>query len=590
VTIGDIFMDKDTIIRYVIAIALCIVLVIGFMVIPNLIGGKPAQTTSTEVQSQTQTQSNQKSTTETKKTNTIAEAESVLTPVEESNLVAEDKHASTKEFDITFSTKGGVVKSIKLKNYKEKDEKGNDVPIEIVVSRDTGIYPFGIKFGDHDSANDLFEFRKNESENSFEFKRDYKFLGEDNKEYSVVLKKKFVFGEDYLFEFVVSLESPESKYIPLNFNDNMYVLNFGPQIGPGFTDKLISNELRTYTFFDTERRDITGDVANKKKTIEKLVRWIAIESKYFIVIANPPTDFIDKRVGFDETRIDGISKHSSMFFDRKYERVASIEDRFRFYIGPKKKEMLEKYANYDFDKALAHDFLFGWLVDILKFALNGFNSIVHNWGISIIILTILIKVIFFPITQKGMKSSMKMQSLAPKMEEIKAKYKDNPQKQQAETATLYKKEGINPLTGCLPLLIQIPFFYALYQLLNTQFDLRGAMFIPGWINDLSSPEFIFTLPFSIPVLTDKIRLLPFLVLGTQFFQQKLTPTNTGGSAKQMKLLMYAMPLVFFFIMYPLPSGLNLYWTVQNLLSIINQLYNNIALKNKIVTSVTTKTK
>ncbi len=575
-------MDKETIIRYIVAIVLCVALVVAFVFIQSTFT-KPQDPESQNLQQTNQGTAGNKNST----TSSLVE-KAFITPVEDKNLVEQEKQASTKDFDIVFSTKGAVVKSIKLKNYKE----GSGTPIEIVVSGGTGIYPFGIKFGNYNSENDLFDFKKNETENSYEFVRNYKIMAEDDKEYAIQLKKKYVFSEDFLVDLIISIESPDSKYIPLNFDDSMYVLNFGPQIGPGFDTQLTSNEIRTFAYFDTERRDFTGSVGGKKKIIDKLIRWVALESKYFIVIANPPTDFIDKRVGFDETPIEGLSKHTSMFFDRKVEKVASIEDKFRFYIGPKKKEILDKYAKYNFDKALAHDFLFGWLVDILTWILIQFYGLVKNWGFAIIILTIIIKVVFFPITQKGMKSSMKMQGLAPKLEEIRTKYKDNPQKQQAETANLYKKEGINPLTGCLPLLIQIPFFYALYQLLNTQFDLRGAMFIPGWIIDLSAPEHIFTLPFSIPFLGDKVRVLPFLVLATQFLQQKLTPASTGAtSAKQMKILMYVLPLVFFFIMYPLPSGLNLYWSVQNLLSILNQVYNNIVLKKSIISSMTiTKTK
>jgi YidC/Oxa1 family membrane protein insertase len=172
-----------------------------------------------------------------------------------------------------------------------------------------------------------------------------------------------------------------------------------------------------------------------------------------------------------------------------------------------------------------------------------------------------------------------MQTLNPKIEELKAKYKDNPQKMQAETAALYKKEGINPMSGCLPMLIQMPIFFALYGLLNNHFELRGAEFIAGWINDLASPESIISFyPLKLPILGwSDLRLLPFLMLGATFLQQKISQNPSAG-AGQMKMLMLALPLVFFFVLYEMPSGLVLYWTVQNFLSVFQQIYINYTQK------------
>ena len=173
-----------------------------------------------------------------------------------------------------------------------------------------------------------------------------------------------------------------------------------------------------------------------------------------------------------------------------------------------------------------------------------------------------------------------MQALNPKLTELKAKYKDNPQKLNAEMGELYKKEKINPLGGCLPILLQFPFFIAMYNLFNNHFDLRGAMFIPGWIPDLSVPEYVFHFaqPFVIPLVgiaMTGLHILPFLYLGSQFLTTKLTQTSSPGvSNGQMKFMMYGLPLVFFFILYEVPSGLLVYWIFQNVLSIFQQQYIN----------------
>jgi len=169
-----------------------------------------------------------------------------------------------------------------------------------------------------------------------------------------------------------------------------------------------------------------------------------------------------------------------------------------------------------------------------------------------------------------------MQALQPKVNELREKYKDNPQKMNQEMAALYKKEGVSPLGGCLPLLLQMPIFFALYNLLSTHFELRSAVFIPGWINDLSSPESIWDFaPFSIPFVGwHNLRVLPFIMLVTTFIQSRFTQAPDSSSAANMKLMTYAMPIVFFFILYDMPSGLVLYWTMQNVLTIFQQMYTN----------------
>jgi YidC/Oxa1 family membrane protein insertase len=209
-----------------------------------------------------------------------------------------------------------------------------------------------------------------------------------------------------------------------------------------------------------------------------------------------------------------------------------------------------------------------------------FVKLIPNWGVAIILVTLVTKIVFLPLTFKSSESMARMATLNPKIQEIRKRLKDKPEKMNQEMAELYKKEKVNPLSGCLPLLLQIPIFFALYSLLNNQFELRGAMFIPGWIPDLSVPETVFELPKAFLGITD-IRLLPLIMLGTQLLSSKIMqPPSADASGAQMKLLNYAMPVVFLFMLYNMPSGLTLYWTVQNVLSIVQQAYINWTKKRK----------
>jgi YidC/Oxa1 family membrane protein insertase len=170
-----------------------------------------------------------------------------------------------------------------------------------------------------------------------------------------------------------------------------------------------------------------------------------------------------------------------------------------------------------------------------------------------------------------------MQAVNPKLQEIRTRYKDNPKRMNEEMAALYKSAGISPLGGCLPQLLQLPILFGLYELFNTHFALKNAVFIPGWIKDLSVAESIYKLPSGpivIPLVNfvfSDIRLLPFIMLGTQLATTFLTAGQSSGGDSRMKYLPYIMMVVFFFVLYNMPSGLVLYWTVQNILTVVQML-------------------
>jgi YidC/Oxa1 family membrane protein insertase len=187
-----------------------------------------------------------------------------------------------------------------------------------------------------------------------------------------------------------------------------------------------------------------------------------------------------------------------------------------------------------------------------------FHGVFHSYGIAIILVSILTKVIFYPLTQKSFKSMQQMQALQPLLTKLKEQYKDNPKKMQQETMALYKKHKVNPLGGCLPLLFQMPIFFALFRMLSGAVELRGADFL--WIKDLTMPDTLFVLG------NFNINILPLIMGGCMFLQQKMTPTTDPN---QKKMVVF-MPLIFTVIFYNMPSGLVLYWLVNNVLTIGQQ--------------------
>jgi YidC/Oxa1 family membrane protein insertase len=200
-------------------------------------------------------------------------------------------------------------------------------------------------------------------------------------------------------------------------------------------------------------------------------------------------------------------------------------------------------------------------------------KVVHNWGAAIIILSILIYLILFPLSLKQMRSMKQMQALQPHVEELKKNYKDNPQRLNKEIMALYSQHKVNPLSGCLPLVLQMPIFFALYQVLMRSVVLKGAGFL--WIKDLSEPDRLFILPVSLPILSNEINILPIVMTIGMFIQQKIsTFTASSVSSEQQKIMLLAMPLMFGLIFYRMPSGLVLYWLINSILMLIYQIRLN----------------
>ncbi|GHT69655.1 membrane protein insertase YidC [Spirochaetia bacterium] len=489
----------------------------------------------------------------------------------------------TDLFTAVLSNVGGDLVSWKLKEHS--DQNGS---LEMIFSGDSEAHALTVAFGNQDAApvSTLFNVKRID-DYTVEFFQDF-VLPPGTGSYgggTFRLTKRYSFKpSEYMFELTVSLDggySVSGFNFPgaLGGSGAAYTLGFGPQIGPYFEKLDQRYEYRNYYSFINGKRktEKVNNVLNNSRAT-----WSAIAGKYFTFIAIPYLAQYD--MVFSDKPEPGVPGASRLYIIRPSLNASRSEDVYRFYLGPKTQDALAVYNNgrngFDIRDMQLIDVASGGplapLEKVLKWLLMIFQGIVHNYGVAIILLTLLVKVLLFPLTKKGSESTLKMQALAPKIKEIQDKYKEKPQEMNAKMAEFYKKEGYNPLSGCLPMLLQIPIFFAMYSLFNNHFDLRGAMFIPGWIPDLSLPESVYNFaPFRIPLLGwSDIRLLPFIYVGSQLLYGKVTQTPDQKSNAQMKMMLYAMPIVFFFVLYDVPSGLLLYWIMSNVLTMVQQLAIN----------------
>lgn len=252
---------------------------------------------------------------------------------------------------------------------------------------------------------------------------------------------------------------------------------------------------------------------------------------------------------------------------------ATAAHAFILYCGPKDKAALAAFDKDDVHTAFPWLLDYGWfepIVKIILFMLWAFHKAIPNWGVAIILLTILIRGIMHPLTKKSQVSMAKMQKLQPHIKKLQEKYKGDKQKLGAEQMKLMREAGANPLGGCLPMIIQLPIFYALYKALMVSIELRQAPFVL-WISDLAQPDRLLTLPFTLPVVANELNLLPLLMLAAMFWQQKISPKPaTPEAAQQQKIMMLFMPIFLGAVLYRVASGLNLYILVSTLFGIGEQ--------------------
>ncbi|MDD5668434.1 MAG: membrane protein insertase YidC [Candidatus Omnitrophica bacterium] len=309
----------------------------------------------------------------------------------------------------------------------------------------------------------------------------------------------------------------------------------------------------------------------KKDGIYNQLKFMGLKDRYFCLVLEPAGEgysgFV-KKISNNESESGVSSKEIVILPGEK------ITQQFKAYLGPQDIKILANnnpvwasvvyYGNLDL------------IAQMLSQLLYFLHNIFKNWGLTLIGFSILVYFLLYPLTLKQIRSMKEMQSLQPKIEQLRVTHKDNPQRMNKEIFELYKTHKVNPYSGCLPLLLQIPIFFALYQVLIRSVALKGAQFL--WIKDLSEPDRLITFNNSpIPFITE-LNLLPILMVIATFIQQKYSNTNSSAiSNEQQKIFAIIFPIMFGFIFYKMPSGLVLYWFVNNLLMLASQM--NLHRKN-----------
>ena len=318
---------------------------------------------------------------------------------------------------------------------------------------------------------------------------------------------------------------------------------------------------KPYTF-EKLSSEIKGDPSYWGK-VSGNTDWIAVRSKYFVSALIPETG-----TGPVEVNLGKAGDNQNVYNYKAYFQANEPGSKLSLYLGP-----LEYKRIKDLGVGLSSIMNFGiapirpiskgvlWLLKFL-------HQFIPNYGVVLVLFSVLVKILVYPLTKKSYQSTKEMQAIQPLVAGLKEKHKKDPTKLNKATMKLYKEHGVNPLGGCLPLLLQMPLLFALFQVFRSTIELRNAPFV-FWINDLSGPDIVYHLPFSLPIYGDHIAVLPLIMGITMFLQQKMMPTQASG---QQKFMAYFMTGFFILLFNNFPSGLNLYYTLFNVFTILQQKY------------------
>lgn len=458
-------------------------------------------------------------------------AVAVMPKIPKTDTSSNEKNITVENglYTAVFISKGGSIKNISLKKYKDNTGapiilKGDDVLPPFSLGMDEGFQFANVNFAVRGKDLQLSQ-AANKGTLVFEY---------SSGEYSI--RRTYTF---YYDNYAIDLKDEVNGL-------NSYWITLGKDFG--LHEKDDSMHLGPVILKDADRMEFVTDELKEPKSFKEGVKWIAQEDKYFFSSIVPKGQIEEAKTW---------SKDAYALVALKLK--GGVND-YLLYAGPKEHDAL-KQLNFGLEHIVDFGF-FSIIAMPLFWILKVFYNISHNYGIAIIILTTLVRIPFIPLVNKGQKSMKKLQDIQPKMAEIKEKYKKDPQKMQKETMELYKKHKVNPMGGCLPMLLQIPVFFALYKVLMIAIELKGAPFML-WIHDLS--------------IKDPYYILPIVMGATMVIQQKMTPSTMEPTQQKIMML---MPVVFTFMFLSFPSGLVLYWLVNNVLSIAQQWYVNKKLEKQ----------
>ncbi len=469
------------------------------------------------------------------------------------NAAARDITVETPLYKAVFFEQGGGLKSFILKRYRKASAQ-DAPPMELVTSSNPADLPMTFTL-DAGAAADLPLFTAETTAINVQ-QGDSSLLMLAELANGIKIERKLTFhANNYLIASVCTVSNNGSA--PVQVAPALSMSN-GPFHGGSESGRLFSGPA---VYMNRQLHEIKlKELGNGPLVFQGEVSWVADMDSYFMLTLLPEKSS-SRTVTISQA---GEQEIRTVLAEDKTELAPGAKKVFEYegYFGPKKLSYL-KEVGYDLSETIN----FGWFDIIAKpmlLLLNFFHNIFGNYGVAIILVTCLVKGSFWPITHKGMKSMRNMQKIQPKMAKVREKYKDDPAKMNQEMMSLYKTYKVNPFGGCLPMLIQIPFFFALYRVLMASIELRHAPFML-WITDLSAPDRLM-LGVDIPYLHG-IPVLTLLMGITMFLQQKMTPTT--ADPQQAKIMQF-MPIIFTAMFINFASGLVLYWFVSNLLSILQQ--------------------
>jgi YidC/Oxa1 family membrane protein insertase len=466
-------------------------------------------------------------------------------------------------YHVTLSNRGGTIQAWTLSEYDIRSDDGA-VPVELVQVDPSigGVLqtPFP-ELGLGDLGEALFQVEDERPDGaSFALQRG-----------GITVRKTYTFERDsYGFQLVVEVVNESEHDVSSRFQISWPAearegQDFRQQSLAAYREGSVKREpvqsIGKPGFFGTVLR---GGRVPEVTTLAGDVDWSGVDNRYFLSVLLPDRA-ADAQVTFEPLEPGKAGAALLAFNDTQLPPGQSLRHEYRGYIGPKEPARLDAVS-----ESLEHSINRGWswvspLTRFFEWMLKACYSVVPNYGLAIIILTVLVRLITMPIMNKQMKSMERMRTVQPMLKELQEKYADDRQKQSEEMMKLYRREGVNPLGGCLPMLLQFPVFIGLFYALQSSIALRHAGFV-GWIDDLSAPESLFLIPgLGIP-----FRVLPLVMGGSMVLQQKFTPTTVDPA--QARMMMTIMPIMFTVLFYRFPSGLVLYWMVSNFLGIANQLW------------------
>jgi len=473
---------------------------------------------------------------------------------------------STPLYNIAISEYGAAVKSFELKNYKETNKK--DSPLKQLVPEQlvSGTLFFhlegqsipGLKNAVYTAKIDTNKTSVFQGEKTIEFT-----FGTPQ---GIVVKKIFTFKADsYMIDCDIVFQNGSTMAL----NDSLVIST------PEFYNEETKKRSRfafvgPMAFINDKYNAIKPKDIKDQDTYYGKIDWAGYTEQYFMTAVIPEKKD-DGQVIDEKLKLSYANDIVTGEYIRKMDRLDPGKQSsysFAFYMGPKSQKVLGKY-----DNGLKNAINFGFFNVIAKpllIVMNTIHEVIPNYGVAIILLTIFIKLVFWPLGTKSYKSMNEMKKVQPLMMEIREKYKNDKQRMNKEVMGLYKTYKVNPASGCLPLLVQMPIFFALYRMLYQAIELRHAPFV-GWISDLSAPDRLFEFNFAIPMMQAPYGI-PMLTLfmGASFLlQQKMTPT--AGDPMQAKMMML-MPIFMTVLFVNFPAGLVLYMFVNNIISMGQQYY------------------